>query len=128
MRWIYPIRSVVKTGANLAFGSDWNVSSVNPLDGIEVAVTRSSFEGAGVGKNVFIPEEKISVHRALAAYTIGSAYANFWEKQTGSLEIGKSADLIVLSQNLFDIPVATINDTKVLLTMFEGKVLVDHLK
>jgi predicted amidohydrolase YtcJ len=121
MRWIYPIESVVKTGANLAFGSDWNVSSVNPLDGIEVAVTRSSFEGPAAGKNVFIPEERIDLPTALAAYTIGSAYANFWEKETGSLEVGKSAEVIVLERNLFEIPPSEISEVKVMLTLFKGK-------
>jgi len=121
MRWIYPMESVAKTGANLAFGSDWNVSSVNPLDGIEVAVTRSSFEGAEPGKNVFIPEEKIDLPTALAAYTIGSAYANFWEKETGSLEVGKSAEVIVLDQNLFEIPPSEISEVRVMLTLFKGK-------
>lgn len=121
MRWIYPMNSVEKTGANMAFGSDWNVSSVNPLDGIEVAVTRSSFEGAEPGKNVFLPEERIDLPTALAAYTIGSAYANFWEKETGSLEVGKSAEVIVLDKNLFEIPPSEISEVRVLLTLFKGK-------
>jgi len=123
MRWNYPIRSVQQTGATLAFGSDWSVTSVNPLDGIEVAVTRQNFEGATESDKPFFPEERISLDTALAAYTIGSAYANFWDKETGSLEIGKSADLIVLSQNLFEIPAPQINQTKVLWTMFAGKVI-----
>ncbi len=121
MRWIYPMNSVEKTGANMAFGSDWNVSSVNPLDGIEVAVTRSDFEGAEANKNVFIPEERIDLPTALAAYTIGSAYANFWEKETGSLEVGKSAEVIVLDKNLFEIPPAEISEVRVMLTLFKGK-------
>ncbi|HJZ13020.1 MAG TPA: amidohydrolase family protein, partial [Acidobacteriota bacterium] len=123
MRWNYPIRSVQQTGATLAFGSDWSVTSVNPLDGIEVAVTRQNFEGATESDKPFFPEERISLDTALAAYTIGSAYANFWDKETGSLEVGKSADLIVLSQNLFEIPAPQINQTKVLWTMFAGKVI-----
>ena len=121
MRWIYPMYSVAKTGANLAFGSDWNVSSVNPLDGIEVAVTRSSFEGAEASKNVFIPEEQIDLPTALAAYTIGSAYANFWEKETGSIEVGKSAEIIVFDKNLFEIPPSEISEVRVMLTLFKGK-------
>jgi predicted amidohydrolase YtcJ len=121
MRWIYPIESMARTGANMAFGSDWNVSSVNPLDGIEVAVTRSSFEGAQAGKNVFIPEERIDLPTALAAYTIGGAFANFWEKETGSLEVGKSAEVIVLDKNLFEIPPSELSEVRVLLTLFKGK-------
>ena len=120
-RWLYPINSVAVTGAMLAMGSDWNVSSVNPLDGIKVAVMRQSPDAAADANEPFIPEERIDLKTALAAYTIGSAYANFWEKETGSLETGKSADLIVLSENLFEIPAYRINQTKVLLTLFEGQ-------
>jgi predicted amidohydrolase YtcJ len=121
MRWNYPMRSIEQTGATLAFGSDWDVTSVNPLDAIEVAVTRQNFEGATATDKPFYPEERISLETALAAYTIGSAYANFWERETGSLETGKSADLIVLSSNLFEIPPQQINQTNVLWTIFEGK-------
>jgi hypothetical protein len=121
-RWIYPIQSVLRTGATMALGSDWSVSSVNPLDGIEVAVTRRGASAKEDGPS-FIPEERISLQSALAAYTIGSAYANFWEKETGSLEAGKSADLTLLSQNLFQVPGSAINETQVLLTMLEGKIL-----
>jgi predicted amidohydrolase YtcJ len=123
MRWNYPMRSVQKTGATLAFGSDWDVTSLNPLDAIEVAVTRQNFEGATATDKPFYPEERISLDTALAAYTIGSAYANFWERETGSLEVGKSADLIVLSSNLFEVPPHQINQTNVLWTFFEGKVV-----
>ncbi len=118
-RWLYPIHSVAAKGARLAMGSDWPVSSANPLDGIEVAVRRSDFDE--VKDDPFIPEEQISLESALAAYTIGSAYANFREKEVGSIEKGKFADIIVLSQNLFEIPSHQINDTKVLLTLFGGK-------
>ncbi len=121
-RWIYPIRSVMSTGATMALGSDWSVSSVNPLDGIEVAVRRQGINVKEDGP-AFIPEERISLHTALAAYTIGSAYANFWEKETGSLEKGKSADLIVLSQNLFEIAPSEINETTVTMTILEGKII-----
>ncbi len=105
----------------MAMGSDWNVSSVNPLDGIEVAVTRKDPDGPESDSPAFIPEERIELDSALAAYTIGSAYANLREKETGSIETGKSADLIVLSNNLFDVRPSEINQTKVLLTLFEGK-------
>jgi predicted amidohydrolase YtcJ len=119
-RWLYPIGSVLRDHGTLAFGSDWSVSSVNPLDGIEVAVTRCDPDSDSC-KEPFLPMEKIDLPTALRAYTLGSAYANFWEKETGSLEAGKSADLIVLSENLFTIAPAEINKTKVLLTVFEGK-------
>jgi predicted amidohydrolase YtcJ len=119
-RWLYPIRSVASRGATLAMGSDWPVSSSNPLDGIEVAVRRQDPNDDADDKP-FIPEEQISLETALAAYTMGSAYANFRENNAGSIEPKKLADIIVLSQNLFEIPARDINKTKVLLTLFEGK-------
>jgi predicted amidohydrolase YtcJ len=119
-RWLYPIKSVASTGAKLAMGSDWPVSSANPLDAIEVAVRRLDPENNSE-ENPFVPEERISLETALAAYTIGSAYANFREKEVGSIEIGKQADLIVLSQNLFTVPSHQINESKVVLTLLDGK-------
>jgi predicted amidohydrolase YtcJ len=105
----------------MAMGSDWSVSSVNPLDGIEVSVTRQSWEGATASDKPFIPEERIALRDALAAYTIGSAYVTFRDKEAGSIETGKLADIIVLSENLFDIPPAQISEVKILLTLLGGK-------
>jgi predicted amidohydrolase YtcJ len=121
-RWLYPMGSVAQDHGPLAFGSDWSVSSVNPLDGIEVAVTRCDPD-ADSCKESFLPMEKLNLPTALRAYTLGSAYANFWEKETGSLEQGKSADFVVLSKDLFKIPPADINKSKVLMTVFEGKII-----
>jgi predicted amidohydrolase YtcJ len=119
LRWIYPIASVAAAGAVVAFGSDWSVSSMNPLDGIEVAIThREPSRGAGAP---WLPEERIALPDAIAGYTIGGAYLDFSEKETGSLEVGKSADLIVLDRNLFEIPPSQIHDAKVLWTLLEGK-------
>jgi predicted amidohydrolase YtcJ len=118
-RWLYPIASLLKSGAIVAFGSDWSVSSANPLEGIEVAVTRMG--PAGETKTPFIPEERIDLRDAIAAYTLGAAYANFQDDRTGSIEEGKLADLIVLDHNLFDIPPEQISDAKVLLTLLGGK-------
>jgi predicted amidohydrolase YtcJ len=117
-RWIYPIASVAATGAVIAGGSDWSVSSMNPLDGIEVAVTRRGVDEPG---DAFIPEERIALPEAIAAYTIAGAYAAFEEKETGSIEAGKAADLIVLDRNLFEIPAEKIHEAKVLLTLLEGR-------
>ncbi len=118
-RWIYPIASVVRAGGMLALGSDWSVSSLNPLDAIQVAVTRQGIEEPK--RAPMVPEEAIDLATALAGYTIGSAYANNLEKDTGSIEVGKAADLIVLSNNLFDVPAAEIAKQKVLLTLLEGE-------
>jgi hypothetical protein len=118
-RWLYPIGSLAASGAVVAGGSDWSVSSMVPLEGIEVAVTRRGpSEGPGPA---WIPEERVSLATMLAAYTIGSAYAAFNERETGSLEVGKSADLIVLDRNLFTIPPHEISETRVLLTLFAGR-------
>ncbi len=118
-RWLYPIGSVVASGAPFAFGSDWSVSSMNPLEGIEVAVTRRQpSEGPGAA---WLPEERITLPDAIAAYTIRGAYLDFSEKETGSIEVGKAADLVVLDRNLFEIPPSQIHEAKVLLTLLEGK-------
>ncbi len=118
-RWLYPIGSVAASGAVVAGGSDWSVSSLNPLDAIEVAVTRRGLE-EGPGP-AFIPEERLDLPAALAAYTIAGAYAAFEEKETGSIEVGKAADLIVLDRNLFEIPLQKLHEARVLLTLLEGR-------
>jgi predicted amidohydrolase YtcJ len=118
-RWLYPIGSVVKAGGILALGSDWSVSSLNPLDAIQVALTRQGIEEPK--RAPMVPEEAIDLPTALAGYTIGSAWANSLEKDTGSIEVGKAADLIVLSKNLFDVPASEIAKQKVLLTLLEGQ-------
>ncbi|MGH9368973.1 MAG: amidohydrolase, partial [Thermoanaerobaculia bacterium] len=118
-RWLYPIESVAATGAVVVGGSDWSVSSMNPLDAIQIAVTRRGLE-EGPGP-AFLPEERVSLPEALAAYTIAGAYAAFQEKETGSIEAGKSADLVVLDRNLFEIPSEQIHETRVVLTLLEGR-------
>ncbi len=118
-RWLYPIASVLAAGGVAAFGSDWSVSSMNPLDGIEVSVThRQPSKGPGPA---WLPQEQIALPAAIAGYTIGGAYLDFTEKETGSIEVGKAADLIVLDRNLFEIPPSQIHEAKVLSTLLEGK-------
>jgi predicted amidohydrolase YtcJ len=92
---------------------------MNPLDAIQVAVTRRGLE-AGAGP-AWIPDEVIDLQTVLEAYTINGAYLAQQENITGSLEVGKAADLIVLDQNLFEIPKSDIHKTKVMLTLLEGK-------
>lgn len=122
-RWLYPMGSMYRSGAVLAAGSDWSVSSLDPLQAIEVAVTRCDPDlVAGCDKS-WIPEERLDLPTILAAYTIGGAFANFEEKESGSLEAGKLADLIVLDRNLFEIPAREISEAKVLATMFEGRIV-----
>jgi predicted amidohydrolase YtcJ len=116
---LYPIGSLVKSGAVVAFGSDWSVSSMNPLDAIQVAVTRRGLDGNE--ETTLLPEQAITLADALAGYTIAAAYADFDEAITGSVEVGKSADLIVLDKNLFAIPATEIHKARVVLTLFEGR-------
>jgi len=118
-RWLYPIRSLMDSGAVVVGGSDWSVSSVNPLDAIEVGVTRRE-PGATSGE-AWIPEEQVDLPRMIAAYTIEGAWASFEEEESGSLEPGKWADLIVLDRNLFDLPLHEIHAAKVLWTVLEGE-------
>jgi predicted amidohydrolase YtcJ len=118
-RWLYPIGSVFDSGAVVAFGSDWFVTSGNPMLGIETAVTRRdpvTNQGAS-----FHDSERIRLHEAIAAYTINGAYVNFLDQLTGSLEVGKLADLVVLDRNLFATPTQQISETNVLMTMIDGE-------
>jgi predicted amidohydrolase YtcJ len=117
--YMYPIATMEKSGAVIAFGSDWSVSSANPFEEMETAITRMG--AVGETKTVWMPDERIGVPEALAAFTINAAYTNRDEANTGSLEVGKRANLAVLDRNLFDIPATEISDTKVLVTLFEGK-------
>ena len=120
-RFLYPIGTVARSGAVLAFGSDWSVSSLNPLEGMQVAVTRRGVAPADAAQAPLLPEEAIDLPTAVAAYTIGAAYAADRETETGSLEVGKLADLVVLSDNVFALPSREIARAKVLLTLLGGK-------
>ncbi len=117
--WMYPILSIEKSGGMVAFGSDWSVSTANPYAQMETAITRRGAFDEPYPE--FIPEEKISVQSAIEAFTINAAFVNKQEDETGSIEVGKLADLIVLDQNLFEVDPSAISDTKVLLTLFGGK-------
>jgi hypothetical protein len=118
-RWIYPIGSVLRSGAVVAFGSDWSVSSANPLEEMEVAVRRADWNKPDAAP--FLPDERIDLRDAIAAFTINAAYVNFHDDRTGSIEPGKLADLIVLDRNLFAIDANQISEAKVLLTLLGGK-------
>lgn len=116
---LYPIGSVLRAGGVVAGGSDWSVSTIDPLPAIEVAITRRAPD-AEPGP-AWLPDERADLPSMLAAYTIGSAWASFRERESGSIEVGKRADLVVLDRNLFAIPVTAISDAKVLLTLFGGE-------
>jgi len=123
-RWMYPIKSVQDTGATIAFGSDWSVSSANPYWQIETAVLRKDptlDPMEAVDAPALYPQERIDLASAIAAFTINAAFVNRLEDLTGSIEVGKYADLVVLDQNLFEIAPEAISETKALLTLFAGK-------
>ncbi len=117
---MYAINSLEKSGATIAFGSDWSVSSANPFWQMGTAMRRICGP-PGEETEPFLPEEAITLSQAIDAFTINAAYVNRMEKDTGSIEVGKSADLAVLDRNLFEIPASEIGGTKVLVTLFEGK-------
>lgn len=117
--WLYPIKSVIDAGGKVAFGSDWSVSTANPFPQIETAITRVDAENHDTP--VMNPRQRISLKQAIEAFTLHAAFVNHQDERTGSVEVGKLADLIVLDQNLFDIDAAAISDTQVLLTLFGGK-------
>ena len=124
-KFLYPIGSVQRTGARVAFGSDWYVTSANPLDGIEAAVTRLDPDGKTdepLGEN-----EEINLAQAIENYTLNSAYVNFLDVDTGSIEIGKLADIIVLDRNLFNVPASEINQVRVIATLFRGELVFGNL-
>ncbi len=117
--WMYPIKSLENTGARIAFGSDWSVSTANPYAQMETAITRLGAFDEPYPE--FTPEERISLSTAIKAFTINAAYLNRHDDETGSITVGKFADLIVLNKNLFEINPNEISETKVLLTLFSGK-------
>jgi predicted amidohydrolase YtcJ len=122
-QWLYPIGSVARTGAVLACGSDWNVTPMNVPAAIQVAVTRRdpTPEERPKEGEAWLPQHLVDLPAMLACYTINGAYTNFEERETGSIETGKAADLVVLDRNLFTVPKSEIVRTKVLLTLLEGR-------
>jgi predicted amidohydrolase YtcJ len=114
-------QSVAKTGGRLAFGSDWPVVTLNPWYGVQNAVTRQTLDGKPEGG--WIPGERVSLEQAIEGYTFGAAFAGHRETSEGSLEEGKLADLIVLDQDIFNIPPSGIHMTNVLLTIVGGKIV-----
>jgi hypothetical protein len=125
--WQYPFGSLAASGAQLCFGSDWPVSSPNPMWQMHTAVNRTTapdypFRGPDTD-TPFLPGERIALPAAIAAFTMGSAYVNHDEHDAGSVEPGKRADLVVLDRNLFTEPAAEIAQAEVDLTLVDGAVV-----
>src|SRR5882762_7953061 len=114
-------KSISKDGGRLAFGSDWPVVTLNPWEGMQTAVTRQTTDGKPEGG--FVPEQRLTVEETVRGYTLGAAYADRREKTEGSIESGKLADIIIVSQNIFEIDPHHLAETKVLTTMVGGRVV-----
>ena len=122
-RWQYPFGSLVRAGATLAMGSDWSVSSPDPLEEIHVAVNRvmaPTYLYGNENQEVFLPDERLDLTTSIAAFTMGSAFVNHLDDVTGSIEVGKYADLAVVDRDLFAHPVEEIGNAHVDATFVEG--------
>lgn len=116
----YAFRSLIDAKATLAFGSDWFVAPPSAIEGIYAAVTRRTLDDKN--PDGWFPEQKITVEEALRAYTVNAAYAQFAERETGSLDVGKLADFALIDRDLTKIPAPEIRDARVVLTVVGGKV------
>ena len=117
----FPWHSILTGGARLSFGSDWCVVTLNPWPGIQILLTRETPEGLPAGG--WLPNERLTLEQAIEGYTMGGAIAAKREKTEGSIEVGKLADVIIISQDLFKIAPNQIGKTKVMMTMVGGKVV-----
>jgi predicted amidohydrolase YtcJ len=117
----YVFGDLLRSGARLAAGSDWAVSSANPLRAIHVAVTRSLPGASGPQAEPLVPSQRLELAEALAAYTAGSAYVNHLDDETGRIERGKLADLVILDRDPFAQPAGEIASTRVSATYVQGE-------
>ena len=117
----YAFRTFLDHGVRLAFGTDWEVAPLDPLLTVYAAVTRATLDGKN--PNGWFPEQKLSVAEAIEAYTMGSAYAEFQEKEKGSITPGKLADMVLLSDDIFSIESEKIRDVRVLKTFVGGRLV-----
>jgi predicted amidohydrolase YtcJ len=122
----YAFRTFMDNHVRLAFGTDWSVAPLSPMWTIYAAVTRATLDGKNPGG--WVPEQKLSVAEAVEAYTVGSAYAEFQEKEKGSITAGKLADFVILSDDIFKIPHEAIKDVKVEATFVGGKLVYGGLE
>jgi predicted amidohydrolase YtcJ len=120
----YPFRSLLDSGAVLAFGSDWTVAPLNPFEGIKAAVTRQTLDGKH--PQGWVPEQKISVDEAVRAYTYGSAYAEFADKVKGAITPGKVADVVLIDRDIYKIDPAEIDQARPVLTVMDGRIVFER--
>ncbi|MFL5798014.1 MAG: amidohydrolase [Actinomycetota bacterium] len=117
----YPFASLVRSGARLAMGSDWSVTTADPLPQIQVAMTRVPEEHPD--REPFLPDERLDLATCLDAFTLGSAFVNRLDDLTGTIEVGKLADLAVLDRDLFTLPPEEVGSAGCVLTLVEGEVV-----
>jgi predicted amidohydrolase YtcJ len=121
---MYPIGSVQRAGGRIVGGSDWSVSTVNPLAAMEVAITRQDPDN--VRTEVLNADERVDLATMVAAYTIEGAWLMHQEKETGSIETGKAADIVVLDTDIFKLPPQRLDSVRVDFTMLEGKAVFER--
>jgi predicted amidohydrolase YtcJ len=119
----YAFKTFIEHGVRLAFGTDWPVASFDPLQGLYAATTRATLDGKHPGG--WFPEQKVSIEEAINAYTMGSAYAEFQERDKGSIAVGKLADMVLLSDDVLNIAPAAIRNVRVLKTWVGGRTVFD---
>jgi len=117
----YAFRTLLDKHVRLALGTDWFVAPLNPMLTLYAATTRATLDGRN--PNGWVPEQKLTIVEAVTAYTIGSAFAEFQEREKGTLARGKLADMVILSDDIFSIPPASIKDVKVLTTIVGGRIV-----
>ncbi len=120
LKYAFAFKSLVTSGASIAFGTDCPIAVIDPMKGIYRAVTRDPGDGSCSSLN---ENEKLTLSEAILAYTMGSAYQMYREKDLGSLEIGKLADIIVLDRNVFNVDNCELSEAKTILTMMDGKII-----
>lgn len=120
----YPFADLVRSGARIAMGSDWSVSTADPLEQIEVAVNR--IDPGNRSDAPFLAEQRLTLSQAVSGFTLGSAHLNHDDQDSGSIEVGKRADLTILDHNIFRAPVTDVSDACVELTIAGGRVVFER--
>jgi len=123
-RWAYAWKTLAESGAKLAFGTDYSVEPLNPMEGLYASVTRKDRKGEeGDG---WFPMEKITMEKAIEYYTLGAAYAQFMEDRKGMLRKGYLADITILSENIFNTPEEMIMSVKSDYTIVDGRIVYER--
>jgi predicted amidohydrolase YtcJ len=120
----YPFRDFLDRSVPLAIGTDWPVAPLAPMLGVHAAVTRATLDGKRPGG--WVPEQRITVAEAIRGYTLGAAYAEYAEREKGSIAVGKLADLVILNEDPFGVPPESLRDIVVDVTIVGGRVVFER--